>query len=172
MEPIYNRTPTNSELYHHGILGQRWGRRRYQYADGSLTPEGRKRYGVAGAIIERHNKKLASKEAASDTSSKLSGTKKTSDMTDDELRAKAARLELEKRVLQLDRDVASLTPKHMTTGQKLVASMQDVAIKSVIQASQNVLTDYLTKAGKEMLGLKTENNAKKLKKKGRLISEF
>lgn len=34
-----------SELYHHGILGQKWGRRRFQYEDGSLTPEGRKRYG-------------------------------------------------------------------------------------------------------------------------------
>ena len=31
------------ELYHHGILGQKWGRRRYQYQDGSYTPEGRER---------------------------------------------------------------------------------------------------------------------------------
>lgn len=33
------------ELYHYGIKGQKWGVRRYRYADGSLTPEGRKRYG-------------------------------------------------------------------------------------------------------------------------------
>ena len=31
-------------LEHHGILGQKWGVRRYQNEDGSLTPEGRKRY--------------------------------------------------------------------------------------------------------------------------------
>lgn len=31
------------ELYHHGIKGQRWGVRRYQNADGSLTPYGKKR---------------------------------------------------------------------------------------------------------------------------------
>lgn len=33
-------------LSHFGIPGQRWGKRKYQYTDGSLTPEGRKHYGV------------------------------------------------------------------------------------------------------------------------------
>lgn len=32
------------ELYHHGILGMKWGIRRYQNKDGSLTEEGKKRY--------------------------------------------------------------------------------------------------------------------------------
>ena len=32
------------ELYHHGIKGQRWGIRRFQKKDGSLTPAGKKRY--------------------------------------------------------------------------------------------------------------------------------
>lgn len=35
---------TNNELYHHGIKGQKWGVRRYQNADGSLTAAGKKRY--------------------------------------------------------------------------------------------------------------------------------
>ena len=36
-------------LYHHGIKGQRWGVRRYQNKDGSLTPEGRRKYrNIAG----------------------------------------------------------------------------------------------------------------------------
>lgn len=33
----------NQSLYHHGVKGQRWGVRRYQYADGSLTPMGKRR---------------------------------------------------------------------------------------------------------------------------------
>ena len=32
------------ELYHHGIKGQKWGVRRYQNKDGTLTREGRERY--------------------------------------------------------------------------------------------------------------------------------
>lgn len=34
----------NGELYHYGVKGQKWGRRRYQNPDGSLTPAGIKRY--------------------------------------------------------------------------------------------------------------------------------
>lgn len=32
------------ELYHHGILGQKWGIRRFQNEDGSLTSKGKARY--------------------------------------------------------------------------------------------------------------------------------
>ena len=35
-----------NELYHHGILGQKWGIRRYQNKDGSLTEAGKLRYGT------------------------------------------------------------------------------------------------------------------------------
>lgn len=34
----------NKELQHHGIIGMKWGVRRFQNKDGSLTPKGKKRY--------------------------------------------------------------------------------------------------------------------------------
>ena len=33
-------------MYHHGVKGQKWGVRRYQYADGSYTPTGKKHVSI------------------------------------------------------------------------------------------------------------------------------
>ena len=63
---MYN--PYSYELYHHGILGQKWGVRKYQYEDGSLTPEGRKRYGLGDRIRdfkEKRKEKYVSKKMES-----------------------------------------------------------------------------------------------------------
>lgn len=46
-------TNTYSEIYHHGIKGQKWGVRNYQNPDGSLTPLGRQHYGYSAEHYKR-----------------------------------------------------------------------------------------------------------------------
>lgn len=49
----YAFTSWDSELYHHGVKGQKWGIRRYQNPDGSLTEEGLKRYTGSPKAVKR-----------------------------------------------------------------------------------------------------------------------
>ena len=118
------------ELYHWGIKGQKWGIRRYQNPDGSLTEEGKARYGgdsydkLSQNQKDRYNADQTKAEVATfDTVSKTaSGVKsitndisnmpvmqekgkvsyaKYPNMTDKELQDRANRLALEHRYSDL-----------------------------------------------------------------------
>lgn len=66
-------------LMHHGVKGQKWGVRKYQNSDGSLTPEGRKRYGLDGKKLLRSTENVreagrrSAKESAKTTFKKNLG---------------------------------------------------------------------------------------------------
>lgn len=54
---MYQRPLRSDELTHTGVKGMRWGRRRYQNPDGTLTPEGRRHYGIGERYINGFDKK-------------------------------------------------------------------------------------------------------------------
>ena len=76
-----------TELYHHGILGQRWGVRRYQNADGSLTDAGKRR--------------AQAKERRAVAKDRKQAAKNRSLLSDKELNERVQRLEREKRLNDL-----------------------------------------------------------------------
>lgn len=112
-----------NELYHHGILGMKWGVRRYQNKDGSLTPSGKKRY----AKLNSELNKL--RPGASNT--RQSEYNKHMGVSDDELKARINRLKLEDEYAQL---ASKLNPKKVKDGESFVVKAGKYAAKSIFDA--------------------------------------
>lgn len=87
------------DIQHSGIKGMKWGVRRYQNKDGSLTPAGKKRY---------NNYETEAKN-----------------MTDQELRSKINRMNLEKRYINLSKGQASKTNRALDLTGKATAIGSD-----------------------------------------------
>ena len=94
----------NNELMHHGIHGMRWGVRRYQNKDGSLTAAGRKRINQLDSEYQRlTGMKLNKKKSSADvkkTESKPK-SKSISEMTNEEIQEKINRITLEQNLKSL-----------------------------------------------------------------------
>ena len=71
-----------ADLYHWGIKGMRWGVRRYQNADGSLTAAGRKRYTNPDGSLNEKGKKYYAKERSRLIAERkvIKNTQKTNDL--------------------------------------------------------------------------------------------
>ena len=116
----------SDELYHHGIKGQRWGIRRYQNKDGTLTPAGKKR----AAKLESDYEKVTGKKIGSSTS-QTSSKKSMQEMTDAELKARTDRMIAEKNYLEAEKNLKAMTPERVSLGKKLIKEYGPTVIKTV-----------------------------------------
>lgn len=133
-------------LMHYGIKGQKWGVRRYQNKDGSLTKAGRKRY----AKLEAEMEKLGGKKYDSDAQNK---PKKARDMTDDELRTAINRMRMED---EYNRMYNQLHPQKVKSGHKYVETLITAGMNGLAEGGKQLIRDALIKKGKEALGIKDE----------------
>lgn len=84
---------SNNELYHFGIKGMKWGVRRYQNKDGTLTSKGKSRY-ASGSINQN-------KTEMHDDYARRHSKKKISEMSDEELKDRIGRMQMEQQYMQM-----------------------------------------------------------------------
>lgn len=111
---VDTQTPID-QLYHHGILGQKWGVRRFQKTDGTRTAEGKRRDRRHGKSEDHINSRKAKKQGPEGLST-------------DQLRKLNERL-------QLEETYKKLTAEQMKKSENWVRN-------SLQTAGQQALTDF------------------------------
>lgn len=123
-----------SEMYHHGIKGQRWGIRRYQNPDGSLTPEGQKRY---DRDVRENNAKKKENRAIIDGPDPARWTKEDLSRSKDVVNAHA---DLVKELNKLEQNTRpKSTPSRMDLSQMSDKEMRDRINRELLEQQYNKL---------------------------------
>lgn len=153
----------NTELYHHGVKGQRWGIRRYQNKDGSLTAYGKKRYAKELAKLEAEKKRVRQYEQTAKKMSKLDDMRKDLDERKKALKTdetpestkqpkaqsapqKRKLSELSNEEIQAKIDRMNLENKYNTLAQERI----DAVSKKEVSKGRKFTEEVLEKAGKNI----------------------
>ena len=170
---FYNYTyPT--EIYHYGILGMRWGIRRYQNKDGTLTAAGKKKY----AKLQAQSDKIEAKKRAlvgdnepdtptiSEDYARAHSGKSPKLMTDAELKAINTRLQQEKLYYETLSTVSKLTykptrmDKIIDGGKKAVSTtLAEWGTKAVKTITKRAIDKSIGKLLNKALGINQDEDA-------------
>lgn len=156
----YNYVYTD-ELYHHGVKGQRWGFRRWQNEDGSLTPEGRKRYGNYENYVYqmtrrgKQNKVIPRQRSKTEQEVEAIKKKRINELSDEEVSRLITRLQNEQKLSELTGVKTGLSKPVAEAPKKSVMSriMGYTVKEMVIPAVQKAGKEYVEKQIRSMLNL-------------------
>ena len=146
-------------LQHWGIKGMKWGVRRYQNKDGTLTALGRKREREMNDKLKSANKELKALRAENDSLKKqtTAQSRRTSEMSDDEIRQRINRLQLEKQYAEIYNQVHPNTDKPHPG--KVFA--KKILSEAVVPSLVNVGKSAIEKSLKKALGLEDKPDVNK-----------
>lgn len=179
----------DNELYHHGVKGQKWGVRRFQNKDGSLTLAGKKRaLKMQNKYTELSNdkryrdkhgnltyagrkKEFKMKEKYSELTGKdlRKFTPRTNKSTADKSQhiSEMTNAEIQAKIdrIRLENTLKSLTPAQTSRGEKFINDLKDTALSMIKDKGTRLIGDYIDKQLRDKLGLNSKNTAESLQKK-------
>lgn len=123
-------------LIHTGIKGQKWGVRRFQNKDGTWTPAGKKRRAAQEGYSDRSDKKAKD--------DKKKGETDLSKMSDEELRSRINRMQLEEQYKQY---LAKANPKKKSKVREVMSKLVENAAMTIgNKAIENIANKMFAKS--------------------------